>query len=687
MLEINTDLCDHKKICENTVEEYEGSFVRESLKLLEKDESDFCDFKIICKNAEEYKCHKFVLVSRSEYFRAMFRFEPKKETLELYDFDGPMTDIILKSFISIDAKIFESNLDDLFQLVQISDYFQMKELSEIMVPIILHKIKEDNFDPNNVYRLEGISHYPEVISLLNDLFKKHIQEIDLKKLPRKTVQKLAGMETRNVVDQYGRVLDLIHSDVIIFKALKSLDKNERWELNASVKRRLISAIDINKGTCQAIHKILENMEMSELEKADRLVNLFFGIHQISPLTHASHQLLIEDFQFYDVHYFLRHTDQGFSTYSNIGEDIKYVIEENTSNDDKFARILVIMGLNFGLNASIMEDSWENYSIQETCKLYNDYRTMWGSRSLISRSKGIQQSIFRLSHSILKMYSPTEVKNLVFKKGFLEMDDNFDDKSNHPWSIFGNFRKITFQVTNIRLSMAMHLTRVVQGLRVVFDDGSVKSIGMEATSNNHENNKGQNNIFEFEVPGDQHIKDVYVLKVGGKSASFGFMTNENVKMFPFTYMPGPSSKRNVELLHVPVVEDFAKYIFSKFNVVNTAREKWLERSEDVRVKELTNPNYYLCGIQGRIGQRSPSEPPCLIDLNFCYALTFNSIDTSIMSKIFCNPTIDNNQRRIYVSDNNYIRTCDSCGKIFANKNGYAHHEQEGCASDTDSEDSD
>ena len=177
----------------------------------------------------------------------------------------------------------------------------------------------------------------------------------------------------------------------------------------------------------------------------------------------------------------------------------------------------------------------------------------------------------------------------------------------------------------------------------------------------------------------HIKDVYVLKVGGKSASFGFMTNENVKMFPFTYMPGPSSKRNVELLHVPVVEDFAKYIFSKFNVVNTAGEKWLERSEDVRVKELTNPNYYLCGIQGRIGQRSPSEPSCLIDLSFCYALTFNSIDTSIMSEIFCNPTIDN--------ITTLWPTCNSCGKIFVNKKGYAHHEQEGCASDTDSEDSD
>ena len=71
----------------DSTKEYEESFVTESLKMLEKDESDLCDFKIICKNAEEYKCHKFILASRSEYFRAMFRFEPKKETLELKDFD------------------------------------------------------------------------------------------------------------------------------------------------------------------------------------------------------------------------------------------------------------------------------------------------------------------------------------------------------------------------------------------------------------------------------------------------------------------------------------------------------------------------------------------------------------------------------------------------------------------------
>ena len=114
--------------------------------------------------------------------------------------------------------------------------------------IILRKIKEDHFDPTNIYRLESISHYPEVIFLLNDLFKKHIQEIDLKNLPKKTVQKLAGMETRNVIDRYGRVLDLVQSDVVIFKSLQSLDQNERWKLNASSERRLIAAIDISNGT-------------------------------------------------------------------------------------------------------------------------------------------------------------------------------------------------------------------------------------------------------------------------------------------------------------------------------------------------------------------------------------------------------------------------------------------------------
>ena len=650
----------------DSTKEYEQSFVTESLKMLEEDESDLCDFRIICKNAEEFKCHKFVLVSRSEYFRAMFRFEPKKETLELYDFDGPMTDIILKSFISIDAKIFESNLDDLFQLVQISDYFQMKELSEIMIPIILRKIKEDHFDPTNIYRLESISHYPEVIFLLNDLFKKHIQEIDLKNLPKKTVQKLAGMETRNVIDRYGRVLDLVQSDVVIFKSLQSLDQNERWKLNASSERRLIAAIDISNGTGHAIQKIIENKEISVLGKVERLVTLFFGIHQSSPL-------------FYNIYDFLS-ADEDFSTHHiNIGEDfMKALVDENSTNfDDKVARILDVMGLNFGLTWN----SIDYYSTQEMSKLYNDYRSMWSSRS-----ERNQQRIFSMLEwnpdSILKMYSPTEVKNLVFRKG-LQLDANFDDRNNHIWSLFGNFRKITFQVTNIRLTMAKHLTRIVQGLKVVFEDGSVKSIGMEETSNNHISNKSENNIFEFEVPEDQHIKDVYVLKVEGKSVSFGFMTNENVKMFPFTYMPGPSSKRNVELIRLPVVEDFADYMSTKFHLVNTQREKQLPifpMLGEVRVKELTNPNYYLCGIQGRIGQRAPSEPPCLIDLRFCYALTFNSIDTSIMSKIFCNP-----------DDTNEISIC--CGKIFANQDELWSHHQD-CAqeimypaSDTNSEDFD
>ena len=240
-----------------------------------------------------------------------------------------------------------------------------------------------------------------------------------------------------------------------------------------------------------------------------------------------------------------------------------------------------------------------------------------------------------------------------------MDNN--DKSNHIWSLFGNFRKITFQVKE----------RIVQGLKVVFEDGSVKSIGMEST-----NQENKNQIVEFEVPENQHIKDVYVLKVGGKSASFGFMTNENVRMFPFdmpTEKPGPSSRKNFELCHVPVVSDFALYARKNFKHI---------------VSELTKPNYYLCGIQGRIGQRPggpPSEPPCLIDLMFCYALTFNSIDTSKLTEIFCTPLnliLDDKYEQV-----DSISCCNGCGKIFVDVEAFRLHHTNCGLENTDSEDSD
>ena len=119
---------------------YKGSYVTASHRLLAKDKSEnITDFKIICRNGEEFKCFKFVLASRSDYFQAMFNFDPQKDTLELSNFDGPLMDIILNSFISIDPRIYDLNSNRLIEVAKISDYFQMMELTEVVINVISYR--------------------------------------------------------------------------------------------------------------------------------------------------------------------------------------------------------------------------------------------------------------------------------------------------------------------------------------------------------------------------------------------------------------------------------------------------------------------------------------------------------------------------------------------------------------------
>ena len=84
------------------------------------------------------------------------------------------------------------------------------------------------------------------------------------------------------------------------------------------------------------------------------------------------------------------------------------------------------------------------------------------------------------------------------------------------SVKGNFRKIGVKTRQ------WDGRKIVQGLRLEFDTGEVKCIGMK--------DRDMVNVTQLIVPEGQHIKDV-ILKCGWYIDSIGFITNEGVRLGP------------------------------------------------------------------------------------------------------------------------------------------------------------
>ncbi|KAJ5070986.1 e3 ubiquitin-protein ligase trim33-like [Anaeramoeba ignava] len=126
-----------KKVIENLIEDYSNLL----------NENSFTDFSIFVENEPnpfEIKVHKSILSSRSPFFNVLLK-EKKKETnsISLKQFNKKEMESIL-SYIYYGNISFE-NQENLFQLLEISIYFKLNLLKEIIQKKISNSINYSNF--------------------------------------------------------------------------------------------------------------------------------------------------------------------------------------------------------------------------------------------------------------------------------------------------------------------------------------------------------------------------------------------------------------------------------------------------------------------------------------------------------------------------------------------------------------
>ena len=129
-------------------------------KIYENNWHDFCDFSISCEDDEIVLAPKLILAIHSEYFAALFRYEPTKSTLNLPQFNSDLVKLVIGSLILIDEKqLRDVELD---QVIRIADYFRMTDLVEVFSDLMLADVKKENLQ--------------EMIYLIQDIHEAYLHE-------------------------------------------------------------------------------------------------------------------------------------------------------------------------------------------------------------------------------------------------------------------------------------------------------------------------------------------------------------------------------------------------------------------------------------------------------------------------------------------------------------------------------
>ena len=233
--------------------------------------SNLTDFTIICKDGVKVPTFKLLLATRSHYFAALFRQEPERSTLAL-GFEGHLVKKIIESPILIDLSKGIEDLDEVFQLFEIADYFQMDALVLSITKMLFDEFfKEIGFvmkemkTPQEIYQIVDFIEKFEIpkkkrfIDDFRNLFAFHIRKwmevFDLEQFPRSVLKRLTNSEMDEtfwswpykraespktkipdlspfyVIDKYGKAYDSIKSDLILVQSLVKVDPNGNWNFS------------------------------------------------------------------------------------------------------------------------------------------------------------------------------------------------------------------------------------------------------------------------------------------------------------------------------------------------------------------------------------------------------------------------------------------------------------------------
>ena len=201
-------------------------------KIYENNWLDFCDFSISCEDDEIVLAPKLILAIHSEYFAALFRYEPTKSTLNLPQFNSDLVKLVIGSLILIDEKqLRDVELD---QVIRIADYFQMTDLVEVLSDLMLADIKKENLQ-EMIYLIQDI-HVPYLHEHCMDFIRANILDIfDYEPTIFQTLTMDMWIEIFKepltlIFDKFGRPCDTLETtENLYYVLIETLKASKRLE--------------------------------------------------------------------------------------------------------------------------------------------------------------------------------------------------------------------------------------------------------------------------------------------------------------------------------------------------------------------------------------------------------------------------------------------------------------------------
>ena len=104
-------------------------------------QENLSDMTIIC-SGKQFPSYKVLLASRSKYFEALFRHEPRKKKVQIEDTSPEIVEAMI-DFMS--KGLFSSDIDiKAADLIEVADKYRIELLSKVCLTSMVDKITHDN---------------------------------------------------------------------------------------------------------------------------------------------------------------------------------------------------------------------------------------------------------------------------------------------------------------------------------------------------------------------------------------------------------------------------------------------------------------------------------------------------------------------------------------------------------------
>lgn len=269
----------------------EQSLMVKLKKMYKGDPYPYCDVSLTASDGKQVHGHKLLMALRSDYFAALFTYEPTKSNFQVPQFDSKLLEVIIKSMVEINLQDIEEV--GFVEYLQAADFLQLIDLVDAVSKLI--SIKEITFD--NVFDILELTkniNAPVLEQGCLKFIKENIRHSEiqgrLKTLSIDSLLKVFAEPRPDLKDQFDRKLDklaviLLHLD-ILFNILK--EKNEedffyRFLDTCFVRDHLYFFATLDKTVIQPLEGDLETeLSMSKIGRFRQNTELMSQIKESCP---------------------------------------------------------------------------------------------------------------------------------------------------------------------------------------------------------------------------------------------------------------------------------------------------------------------------------------------------------------------------------------------------------------------